>query len=98
LVARYRHARVLERRGDEADARAELARVLDARPAAPPIVRASALVDVARLAERDGDPSRALALYRSAVDVVGADPHAHDDALRAIARLTKARAGDFFDF
>jgi tetratricopeptide (TPR) repeat protein len=98
LVARYRYARVLERRGDQAAARAEIDRVIDPHAAAPAIVRASALVDAARFAERDGDRSRARALYRSAADVIGADPQAHDDALHAIARLAERGPEDFFDF
>jgi hypothetical protein len=64
--------------------------VVAGRPLAPAIVLASALVDFARLLERAGERSRALTMYRYAVDVVGGDPRAHRDAMRALKRLTGA--------
>jgi hypothetical protein len=99
MVARYRYARALEQRGDEAAAREALETVITARPVAPPIVLASAFVDDARLAERAGDRARALVLYRYALDVVGGDPRAHDAAQRAIARLApRDRVHEFLTF
>jgi Flp pilus assembly protein TadD len=55
-------------------------------------VLASAFVDYARLLERAGDAARALTMYRRALDVVGGDPRARENAVRAIKRLS------FFDF
>ena len=99
VVARYRYARVLEARKDGARARDALEQVI-AAPLVPPIVLASALVDYAQMIERAGDRARALALYRDAARIVGAEPRARDLATRAIKRL--APPGDprskFFDF
>jgi tetratricopeptide (TPR) repeat protein len=86
-VARYRYARVLVARGDRQRARNELEKVIAARPIAPAFVLASAFVECARLLEQSGDRSRALEMYRYAIDVVGGDPRAHDDATRAVKRL-----------
>lgn len=98
-VARYRYARLLEARGDSTRAREMLEQVIAARPPAPSIVLASAFADCARLVERDGDRARALQMYRFAIDVVGGDPRAHEEASRAIRRLTRpARPRHFFDF
>jgi tetratricopeptide (TPR) repeat protein len=95
-VARYRYARVLEARGRSAQAQEELERVIAARPAAPAIVLASALTDCARLLERNGERDRALTLYRYAIDVVGGDPRAHNEAVRALKRLAGAAASRDF--
>ncbi|HEX7606062.1 MAG TPA: tetratricopeptide repeat protein [Usitatibacter sp.] len=86
VVARYRYARVLEARKQDAPARDALQQVI-AAPMVPAIVLASALVDYAQMIERDGDRARALALYRDASRVVGAEPRARDLAARAIKRL-----------
>jgi tetratricopeptide (TPR) repeat protein len=86
-VARYRYARALEARGETAQAQQELERVIAARSAAPAIVLASALTESAQLLERNGEAARALALYRYAIDIVGADPRAHADAIRGVKRL-----------
>ncbi len=96
-VARYRHARALEARGEHRRAREELDRVT-AAPAAPAIVRASALVDLAAALERAGDRTRALATYRDAARIVGGDPRAREQATRAIKRLVadERSARDFF--
>jgi tetratricopeptide (TPR) repeat protein len=98
-VARYRYARVLEERGESPRARDELEKVLAGRPLAPAIVLASAFVDYARLLERAGEQSRALTMYRYAIDVVGGDPRAHRDAMLALKRLAGGGAGaKIFDF
>jgi hypothetical protein len=99
LVARYRYARLLEARGDVVHAREDLEEIIAARPLAPPIVLASAFDDYARLLERAGDRARALTMYRYALDIVGGDPRAHDDAARGVKRLAAGRAPrTFFDF
>ena len=95
-VARYRYARVLEARGDSVRARDALEAIIARRALAPPIVLASTLVDYARLLEHDGDRARALAMYRDALDVVGGDPHAHEEASRAIKRLAGNAAREMF--
>jgi len=86
-VARYRYARALEARGEIAQARQELERVIAARPPAPAFVLASAFTDCAQLVERSGDAERALSLYRYAIDVVGGTPRAHAEAIRGVKRL-----------
>jgi len=96
LVARYRFARVLEARGESARALQTLEDILARRPPAPAIVLASAFVDCGRLVERAGDRPRALAMYRYALDVVGGDPRARDDAQRAIKRLSSVGRGEDF--
>jgi tetratricopeptide (TPR) repeat protein len=95
-VARYRHARALEERGEIPRAREELEKVLAGRPLAPAIVLASAFVDYASLLERAGERSRALTMYRYAIDVVGGDPRARHDAMQALKRLTGGGAGAIF--
>ncbi len=78
-------------------ARARGARARHRRaPVAPAIVLASAFTDCARLLERSGETTRALALYRYAVAVVGGDPRAHSDAVRGVKRL--AGGGGFTNF
>jgi len=59
-------------------------------------VLASTFVDYARLLEHAGDRARALAMYRTALDIVGGDPRAHEDAVRAIKRLAGNNARDTF--
>lgn len=90
-VLAYRYGRLLEARGLHAPARAQFERVLAARPVAPAFVLASAYVECARLVERSGDRTRAIALYRAATTIVGADPHARDAARRALKQLTSTR-------
>lgn len=86
-VLAYRHGRLLEARGDHARARDEFEKVLAARPVAPAFVLASAYVETARLAERSGDRTRAISLYRAATQIVGADPRARERAERALKQL-----------
>jgi tetratricopeptide (TPR) repeat protein len=86
-VAHYRYARMLQARGDSARARDALEEIIARRPLAPPIVLASTLVDYARFVEQGGDRARALAMYRDALNIVGGDPRAHEEASRAIKRL-----------
>ena len=60
---------------------------MQARPAAPAIVLASAYVDAAAIGEREGARERAIALYRRAIDVVGGAPRAQEEARLALKRL-----------
>jgi tetratricopeptide (TPR) repeat protein len=96
MVARYRYARALASRGDAPRARDALEQVIAARPPAPAIVLASAFVDYARLLERAGDRTRALTMYQYALDIVGSDPQARDDAARAVKRLSRSGPRQLF--
>ena len=87
-VARYRYARVLDAGGARARAREQLDHVIAARPIAPAIVLASALVDYAQWLEDAGDRARAVAMYRDAAQIAGGDPRARDQAARALTRLS----------
>ena len=89
-VARYRYAHVLAARGDRARAREQFDILVTARPLAPAFVLAFAFVEYARLLEQAGDRSRALAMYRYALDVVGGDRRAHEAASRGVQRLSGA--------
>ena len=95
-VARYRYARALDAGGDHAHAREQLEKVIAARPMAPAIVLAGAYVDYARLLENAGERACAIAMYRDAAQVVGGDPRARDQAMRALERLSATST--FFDF
>ncbi len=86
-VARYRYACVHQARHDEARALAELDRVLAEGAGVPPVTRAAAHFDLARLLERRGDQTRARTHYEAASQVFGADVHVKDAALRAVAAL-----------
>jgi len=90
MVARYRYARALDASGQHDRARREIETIVDAR-SVPAIVRASALVERAQTLERAGDRARALAMYEDAAKIVGADPHARDQATRAMKRLADTR-------
>ena len=87
-VARYRYARALEAGGDRAGARDQLEQVMAARPMAPAIVLANAYVDYAQPLEEAGDRARATAMYRDAAQMIGGDPRARDQAMRALKRLS----------
>ncbi len=86
-VFRYREARLLLARHDDAAAAASLTRVLRTRPDLAPAIYAAACVEFAALAERQGDRSRAIEHYRKAEGVFGADARTTADAKRARERL-----------
>ena len=82
-----------ERRCDAVrDRRVE--RVIEARPAAPAIVLASACVDAAAISERDGERQRAIERYQRALDIVGGAPAR---ARKRTPRTQTARSLKFFD-
>ena len=95
-VARYRYARALEADGDRANARAQLEKVIAARPIPPAVVLADAYVAYAQLLERAGERARAITMYREAARLVGGVPRARDQAMRALERLSASST--FFDF
>jgi hypothetical protein len=86
-VTRYRQAKLLQARKEEASALAVLQAITAARSATPPTIYAFACVDAARLLEQRGDRERAIDLYRTARDVFGADQRTKDAAQRALSRL-----------
>jgi tetratricopeptide (TPR) repeat protein len=86
-VARYRYGRVLEARGDDAGAIAELeVTIRDARLAPAPVV-GDAYMEVARIHERAGRRAEAVAAYRMASTLFGAAEATHRAAARALTRL-----------
>ena len=85
-VSRYRQARLLQARRDEAGALRVLEAIASARGATPPTIYALACVDAARLLEQR-DRTRAIELYRAARSVFGADQRTKDAAQRALTRL-----------
>lgn len=87
-VTRYRQARLLHAKKDEAGALRVLEAIVAARAASPPTIYAFACVDAARLFEQRGERARAIDLYRTARDVFGADQRTKDAAARALKFLT----------
>jgi Tetratricopeptide repeat len=88
-IARYRYGRVLEARGDDTGALAELeATVRDARLAPAPLV-GDAYLEIARLHERAGRRAQAIAAYQIASTLFGAAQATHTAASRALARLQR---------
>jgi tetratricopeptide (TPR) repeat protein len=90
-VTRYRQARLLQARRNDADALAVLDAITRARGSAPPTIYASACIDAARLHERRGDRARAIDLYRTATGVFGADQRTKDAAQHALTRLVATK-------
>lgn len=86
-VARYRYATVLAARGELADARAQLERVLAPGTATPPVTAAAAHFDLARLLHDNGDRTGAVAHFDAASHTFGADPRVRATAAREAARL-----------
>jgi tetratricopeptide (TPR) repeat protein len=86
-IAAYRYARVIAARGDRQQAKARLEQLLQRRPEAPAIVRASAHTDYARILEDAGDRERAAEHYRYALEVTGGAPDAHDAARAGLERI-----------
>lgn len=86
-VAQYRYARALSDAGQVVNAIAVLESLAMAQPAAPSFVHASAIVDLAALIEASGDRTRAIDLYRQALEVRGGAPDARTAATRALERL-----------
>lgn len=86
-VFRYREARLLLARHDDAAASVSLSRVLGARPEQAPTIYAAACLELAALAERQGDRGRAVEYYRRAESIFGADARTVADAKRARERL-----------
>jgi hypothetical protein len=86
-VTRYREARLLEAQQDDVAAIERYEGVMLAGTATPPTFYASAALHAARLYERQGDRTRARALYERAATAFGVDATTKDAATRALARL-----------
>ncbi len=86
-VYRYREARWLIARGEDAAAARVLDHVLTLPTDRAPTFSASAAFDAGTLAERHGEVSRALDYYARAAATIGADARTVADARRARARL-----------
>jgi tetratricopeptide (TPR) repeat protein len=90
-VTRYRQARLLQARQNDADALAVLDAITRARASTPPTIYAFACIDAARLHEQRGDRARAIDLYRTATGVFGADQRTKDAAQHALTRLVATK-------
>lgn len=85
----YRRGCVYRARHDAASALAAFGRVMAARPVAPPIVLARALVERAEILEAQHDIAGAIHAYRSASHVFGAEARTRELAARAVTRLER---------
>ena len=86
-VTRYRHARALQARHDEAGALTEYDAALRLAASAPAPIAAAAFLDAARLEERLGRRDEAIAHYQAATTWFGASADTIAAASRALARL-----------
>jgi tetratricopeptide (TPR) repeat protein len=83
----YRQALLLAARGQQAEALAQLERVIALRPVPPAFVVAASAVEAGRLLEASGSRARAIEQYTRASRVRGADPAARQAAAQALERL-----------
>lgn len=88
MVTQYRHARLLQAEQREDAALAAFEAIAAARASSPPTIYAFACVDAARILEQRGAHARAIALYRIAQSIFGADQRTKEAAARALERLT----------
>ena len=88
-VARYRYGRVLQARGDDRGALAELSLTIEAARLAPAPVVGETYLETARIHERGGRRDEAIAAYQMASNLFGAGDETHRAAARALARLLK---------
>lgn len=86
-VTRYRQARLLIARRDEAAALPILDALTRERTTTPSVFYANACVDAARIYLQRGDRTRAIELYATATGVFGADERTKETARREVARL-----------
>jgi tetratricopeptide (TPR) repeat protein len=86
-VARYRHARALQARHDEARALVEFDAAIQGARDAPAPIAAAALLDLARLEERLALRDRAIEHYRAASTWFGGGADTRAAAWRALSRL-----------
>lgn len=86
-VAHYRAARALMAMREDAAAAVQFDAALRRARTCPAPIAAEAFLDAARLQERLGDRTQAIADYRAARDWFGGGADTHDAATRALARL-----------
>lgn len=85
----YRTGRAFLAQGDTEAARRAFERALTHAEHAPAVTVAATCVAYAALLERFGERARAIAFYKRARSLAGADPRARDDAGRALERLAR---------
>ena len=88
-VAQFRYARLLQARKDDAGALAHLDLAIRNGRSCPAPILANAWLDSARLHERAGRRTQAIAAYRTASTLFGAAEETRNAAARALARLDK---------
>ena len=86
-VARYRYGRALEASRDDAGALAQLELTIRGARACPPPILGAAYLEAARLHERAGRRTSAIAYYRTASTLFGAGSETRTAASRALTRL-----------
>jgi len=90
-VARYRYARVLLARKNDADALAQLELAIAGANAAPGPIAASAYLEAARVLERLGRRDQAVTYYTAAQRWFGGARETRVAAARALSRLRAAK-------
>jgi tetratricopeptide (TPR) repeat protein len=90
-VARYRYARVLIAKKEEAAALAQLEAVIDEARECPAPIAGAAYLEAARLHERLAHRDKAIDYYRIASTWFGGAADTHASAKRALARFTSSR-------
>jgi tetratricopeptide (TPR) repeat protein len=90
-VTRYRYGRVLVARKQEEAALVQLETTIRGGRSCPPPILATAYVEAARLHERAGRRTDAIAYYRTASTLFGAGAEMHAAAARALSRLMSTK-------
>jgi hypothetical protein len=90
-VARYRYARVLVAKREDAAALAQLEGVIGEAHECPAPIAAAAYLEAARLHERLAHRDKAIDYYRIASTWFGGGAETHANAKRALTRLTASR-------
>ncbi len=87
-VTHFRYGRLLETRdADDVRALAQFELAIAARPPAPAAILASAYLEAGHVLERQGDRTRALAMYERVAGIVGAEARTRDAAAKSLAKL-----------
>ena len=90
-VARYRYARVMAAKKDDAAALAQLEAVIRDASACPAPIAAAAYLEAGRIHERLAHREKAIDYYRIASTRFGGAADTHASAKRALSRLTSSR-------
>jgi hypothetical protein len=86
-VARSRYARVLDARGDPAEALGQFERAIAAKGDMPPVILGDTYLRAAQLHERAGRAPQAATYYRIVSTLFGAAAETRADAVEALARI-----------